>query len=118
MHVERCPPHQEAAASTMKSLATFITLSIFVGTADVEAHSWYPKDCCHDDDCAPVESVVRLVPTGGGVPQLLVTTKRGTTLVPQNLPVRESKDSRMHICVRADPYGGNDVMCLFMPPGM
>ena len=82
------------------------------------AHNWYPHDCCHNDDCAPVESVVQVLPTGGGAPQLIVTTKRGTTLVPQNFPVRESKDGRMHICVRDNEYGDTDVMCLFMPPSM
>ena len=108
----------------MKPFAcTLLALSALWGTASfshepAHAHSWYPKDCCHDEDCAPVESVVRIIPTGGGTPQLIVTTKRGTTLVPLDFPVRESKDSRMHICVRADPYGGKDVMCLFMPPGM
>jgi hypothetical protein len=85
--------------------------------APAEAHSWYPKDCCHDDDCLPVERVVRLAPTGGGAPQFLVT-RRGTTLIPENFPVRESNDSRMHICVRANEYGRDDVMCLFMPPSM
>ena len=99
-------------------VATLVVTCANFAAASATAHGWYPKDCCHDDDCAPVESVVRLVPTGGGSSQLLVTTKRGTTLVPKDFPVRESKDGRMHICVRADPYGGNDVMCLFMPPSM
>jgi hypothetical protein len=101
----------------------FVVVSIVVaGTLlsaiEANAHGWYPKECCHRDDCTPVESVERFVPAGGGVPQLLVTTKRGTTLVPQDFPVRQSKDSRMHICVRANEYGHDDVMCLFMPPSM
>jgi hypothetical protein len=86
--------------------------------SQASAHGWYPMECCSNTDCAPVESVVRIVPTGGGTSQLLVTTRRGTTLVPQNFPVRESKDSQMHICVRGNEYGRDDIMCVFMPPGM
>ena len=104
-------------------LKSFVSLSALVGGAllcstPASTHDWYPMECCHHDDCAPVESVERFVPTGGGAPQLLVATKRGTTLIPENFPVRESKDGRMHICVRANEYGRDDVMCLFMPPSM
>jgi len=27
--------------------------------APAQAHDWYPKECCHDNDCAPVESTAR-----------------------------------------------------------
>ena len=102
---------------TAMALSVLASTAVFCGTP-AKAHGWYPKECCHDDDCAPVESVELLTPTGGGTPQLLITTKRGTTLVPQDFPVRESKDGRIHICVRANEYGRDDVMCLFMPPSM
>jgi hypothetical protein len=82
------------------------------------AHSWYPKDCCHDRDCAPVESMVQFVPTGGSAPQLLVTSKHGRVLIPRDFPVRESRDSRMHVCMRHNEFGKLEVMCLFMPPMM
>ena len=80
------------------------------------AHSWYPKECCNDMDCAPVETVDRLLPTGGGLPQLVVTSKHGKAIVPQGFPVRESKDGRMHVCMRYDEFGNMDVICLFVPP--
>jgi hypothetical protein len=83
-----------------------------------DAHSWYPKECCRNDDCAPVDSVVQVVPVGGGKLQLIVTSRHGTALIPQDFPMRESQDGRMHVCMRADPYGGKDVMCFFTPPGM
>ena len=107
----------------MKIGRSFGAISIVIAGAlfslmEASAHDWYPMECCHHQDCAPIESVARIFPTGGGTPQLLVTTKRGTTLVPQDFPVRESKDSQMHICVRGNEYGSDDVMCLFMPPGM
>lgn len=99
------------------------TASIAVGAmiswlATASAHDWYPVECCNGGDCEPVESVMRIYPPGGGMPQLLVTTKRGSTLLPANFPVRQSKDSRMHICVRGTEYGRDDVKCFFMPPSM
>lgn len=119
----RCSPDR-SGATTMKTIVTaLIGLLLFGSTAlfslrPARAHGWYPKDCCHDNDCAPVESLVRLVPAGGGAPQLVVTSKHGKAIVPQDFPVRESKDGRMHVCMRHDPWGGMDVMCLFIPPGV
>jgi hypothetical protein len=71
------------------------------------AHGWYPKECCHEMDCAPVERIVRLVPTASGLPQLIVTSKHGTAIIPHDYPVRESKDGRMHVCcgqIRGVPW--------------
>jgi hypothetical protein len=83
------------------------------------AHDWYPRECCHDTDCAPVESILRLVPTGAGAPQLIVTSKHGRAIVPQDFPMRESEDGRMHVCMkRYDALGEMEVNCLFIPPTM
>lgn len=108
----------------MKTLVMALTaLAVLVCTtlfwrASARAHGWYPKECCSDMDCAPVESMARFVPIGGGAAQLIVTSKHGKAIVPQNIPVRESKDSRMHVCMRYDEFGHMDVICLFMPPSM
>ena len=99
-------------------LTAVLISAIVTWPTSAKPHSWYPKECCHHDDCAPVESVLTLAPPDGSGPQLLVRSKHGTVLVPRDFPVRQSKDSRMHICVRDDPYGSKDVMCLFMPPSM
>jgi hypothetical protein len=92
-------------------------LSVFAATAflcvPARAHSWYPKECCSGNDCAPVEKVAWLMPAGKGLPQLVVTSKIGTAIVPHDLPVRESKDGRMHVCIQ-DVW----VVCLFIPPPM
>jgi hypothetical protein len=62
--------------------------------------------------------MTRHVPANGGLPQLVVKSKHGTAIIPHDYPVRESKDGRMHVCMRPDPWGAIDVMCLFMPPHM
>jgi hypothetical protein len=101
--------------------STLLALPVLVGMtalAPARGHDWYPNDCCHDIDCAPVESMVRLVPAGGGESQIIVASKHGKASVPLDFPVRESKDSRMHVCLRRQDSGGMDLICLFMPPGM
>ena len=40
-------------------------------------HGWYPRECCHNIDCAPVE---RVEPLADG--SLRVTSRVGTTVVP------------------------------------
>jgi hypothetical protein len=100
-------------------LAVLTAGSAFIWQEAAMAHDWYPIECCHHADCAPVHSVVPIAPTRlGGPPRLIVTTIHGRTLVPEGIPVQVSKDGRMHICVNADPYGDKGVMCLFMPPSM
>lgn len=56
--------------------------------APAYAHSWYPPECCSGQDCAPVESMTWLVLAGGELPQLVVTSKHGTVIVPHDFPVR------------------------------
>ena len=64
-----------------------------------------PQECCTGQDCAPVEKVTWLVPTGGGLPQLVVTSTLGAAVVPTTCLRRESKDGRMHVCIQ-DISGG------------
>jgi hypothetical protein len=68
-----------------------------------------------------VEKVTWFVPVGGGLPQLVVTSAIGAAIVPRDLPVRESEDGQMHVCLRGspnDPFGDVSVICLFIPPPM
>jgi hypothetical protein len=102
----------------MKNLAIHLIVgSVLVGSwpTPAPAHSWYPKDCCNEDDCAPVEAFSLLMPAGRGPPQLVVTSRHGTAVVPQDLPIRVSQDGRMHVCMRLNDFGTWDVMCIFMP---
>src|SRR5262245_39314966 len=87
--------------------------------APAHAHSWYPPECCSGNDCAPVERMTWLVPAGGGLPLLVVTSKHGTAVIAPDFPVRQSKDGRMHVCMlhsATDPFADIVVTCLFMPP--
>ena len=98
----------------------FVALSVVAGTAipaPAKAHAWYPHECCHDKDCAPVESMAPIVPAGGGAPQVVVASKHGKAILRRSASIRESKDSRMHVCMGRYDTGDMEVICLFLPPG-
>ena len=100
------------------SLAALSLLASTAVSLPATAHGWYPNECCNDMDCAPVDSMAPLVPAGGGAPQVIVRSKHGTAILRHDFPVLESKDSRMHVCMRRHDSGDMDVICLFIPPGM
>jgi hypothetical protein len=91
-----------------------LVLGLMVALA--AAHSWYPPECCHDVDCAPVESISRIQPEDGSAPLLRVTSRVGTIVIPAGFPARHSKDHRMHICLSYDEFGGRALLCWFVPP--
>ena len=86
------------------STILWLVAAIALWPAPVAAHSWYPKECCSGNDCAPVEKATWLVSAGGGSPQLVVTSGVGTAIVPHNLPVH---DSRMAACTSAFKTSGS-----------
>lgn len=99
-------------------------LAFLLAATPAAAHDWYPLECCHDMDCAPVDRA-EIVPTPataepqGTAPQpraMIVTTRHGTALVPANFPRRESKDHRMHACMMPGADGRMQLICIFMPP--
>ena len=49
---------------------------------------------------------------------MLVTTKHGSVVVPANFPRRESKDHRMHACMRPGQGGSMRLICIFLPPAI
>jgi len=98
----------------------FASMLTLAAIAPAFAHEWYPMECCSGMDCAPVEKTERVpIPNDPtALPMLLVTTKHGTVMIPRNFPFRESKDNRMHVCMRptgvpADPMR---LLCVFVPP--
>jgi len=80
------------------------------------AHSWYPVECCHQQDCAEVTEVSFVAADPEKMPLMVVTTVHGTATVAPTAKRYPSKDARMHACLT---LGKNikDVRCLFLPPG-
>jgi hypothetical protein len=106
-------------AKAMKiSVAAIFAVTIFGVTApSASAYDWYPHECCHDKDCAPVESMTLITPAGGGAPYMVVASKHGQAILRRDFPTRESKDSRVHVCLGQYDTGEKEVICIFIPPG-
>jgi hypothetical protein len=79
------------------------------------ARSWYPDTCVAVDLCAPVDNVSWQTPADGGTPQLFISSPHGKAFVSKNFPVKRSKDGRVHVCLRYDPFGDLEVTCLLVP---
>jgi hypothetical protein len=107
----------------------WLLAALLAAATPVAAHDWYPMECCSGLDCAAVEKVEILTPPAMasmiGTPaqanplgSMVVTTKHGSVVVPANFPRRESKDHRMHACMRPGHGGTMRLICLFMPPAI
>ena len=90
-----------------------LLIVILAGTNAAAAigHDWYPMECCHGMDCAPVDRVDMSGPGG-----MTVTSRHGTAVIPENMPRRESLDQRMHVCMQPSSFGRMRVICVFIPP--
>jgi hypothetical protein len=118
---------------------TWYLAALLMAAMPAAAHDWYPIECCHSLDCAPVDKVEILDTPGtanligtsavAALPSAMrVTSKLGTVVVPADFPRKESKDSRMHVCMRPatsaaqtpNPDGSRPMrlICIFMPPAM
>lgn len=94
----------------LSALAAKAVVALLCSAMSAQAHDWYPLECCHQFDCAPVDQAV------AAGDDLVVTTKIGTAPVPPNMERRQSKDHRVHACI-APRDGKMSVICIFMPPG-
>ena len=92
------------------ALVPALTLGPLAG-GRLAAHDWYPLECCHGMDCAPVDRVDG-TESGG----MTVTSRLGTARVPPSMARRESKDNQMHVCMRPNRSGAMQVICIFVPP--
>jgi hypothetical protein len=93
------------------------TVALWAAIRRADAHDWYPTECCHGMDCAPVDKSQLLTPSNANAtPAMVVTTKYGTAVVPPDFPRRESRDNRMHACMRQGATGRMHLLCIFLPP--
>jgi hypothetical protein len=85
--------HMGRATSQLFSALVVCLGGIALCPPGTRGHDWYPMECCHQMDCAPVESAdYTTAVASGDIPQWVVTTRHGSAVVPQNIPLRESKD--------------------------
>jgi len=79
------------------------------------AHSWYPKECCSNQDCVPADAI--LDNEHGGK---IVVVGQTNIPIPDNFIARSSPDNRIHVSFRTtagEQYGGPSFipLCLFVP---
>jgi hypothetical protein len=87
-----------------------LTAMLVLFSSAADAHSWYPKDCCHDGDCHPVPCD-ELIETRNGI------MWRGVVLF-NDAQVKASHDQFCHVCAKKQtgtvlPYLP---LCAFIAP--
>ena len=87
-------------------------LAIAVGSSAAEAHSWYPGECCSDNDCAPIPLVESPREEGGGF-----TLVDGRRVSYRDL--KPSPDGRWHLCEQKWPANTRErkILCIYGPIG-
>ena len=89
--------------------------TIIFGSASVQAHDWYPIECCARGDCMAAKGI-----EGDGYGGMTATVEDLRVAIPEGLTPRPSQDSRIHVCFRtfANEIDGNIIIrpiCLFLP---
>ena len=91
----------------MRKVICLLTIAQLTMSA-ADAHSWYPKECCSDDDCRPVPCT-ELTQTNLGM------MWRGRVIF-NEMQTHESLDQFCHVCIKANidilPYLP---ICVFVP---
>jgi hypothetical protein len=83
-----------------------IVAQLIVSAAD--AHSWYPKECCSDNDCRPVPCA-ELTKTNLGL------MWRGLVFF-NEMQTHDSLDQLCHVCVKSHPgFVPYLPICVFIP---
>lgn len=85
-----------------------VALSILLSAPAALAHSWYPKDCCHGEDCVPVNSIEKIP---GKPYQIWHTDKFGPVQVDDTVMKdrsRVSEDGGYHICAVPSEQTGKE----------
>jgi hypothetical protein len=74
------------------------------------AHSWYPPQCCNEQDCRKVDRIEHL-PDG----TMLLHTGMLVVQVPRGFKEMPSKDADAHVCFYRNYMGRYVPRCVFMP---
>ncbi|HEX7960715.1 MAG TPA: hypothetical protein VF493_12400 [Terriglobales bacterium] len=86
---------------------TRLLLALLLLSSEAMAHSWYPMECCHDQDCRKVPCD-ELVETPNGYLFDGVTFSKAME--------RPSKDRWCHVCIMGSG-GGRRGLCVFTQQG-
>lgn len=73
-------------------------------TIVVNAHSWFPIECCSGNDCKEITEFSEIGD------KWLISTKEATVLIDKSFPIRSSLDAKKYVCIH-----NKKVYCLFFP---
>lgn len=106
--------HWLSGEAASAAWVTTLALAFNLLGSPASAHGWYPRACCHDQDCGPVTALEYLKDGG-----MRVTTSVGTAIVPKGYAIQPSLDGKAHACMRQigpdEEHFGFMVVCLFLP---
>ena len=94
----------------MPKLICLLAAAFTLVTGAASAHSWYPQECCHDNDCQPVPCAELSYHDKD-----VVWRKHIYFSGPM---IRESKDGSCHVCVKEGLSAGIIPylpLCVFVP---
>ena len=94
----------------MPKLVCLLAAALMLVSGAANAHSWYPKECCHDKDCRPIPCAELTVTANGDV------MWKGVFYFSSPM-LRDSLDGQCHVCVEGlnanIPY--YLPLCVFVP---
>ena len=89
----------------MPKLVCLLAAALMLVSGAATAHSWYPKECCHDNDCRPVPCAELSYRDKD-----VVWRKHIYFNGPM---IRESKDGDCHVCVQEASTPALFLICRF-----
>ena len=96
------PPNAIFAAITLAAAIS--------GPSVLQAHSWYPAQCCTGQDCKKVDQLDYL-PDGS----ILMHFGGQQVVVPRGFSMQPSQDLEAHVCVFRGSNGRWMPRCVFLP---
>jgi hypothetical protein len=94
----------------MPKLVCLLATALMLVTGAATAHSWYPQECCHDNDCRPVPCAELSYHDKDVVWRKHIYFSGSM--------IRESRDGSCHVCVKEGLNAGIIPylpLCVFVP---
>lgn len=99
-----------AARSILWAMHASLAVGCMLALSRAHAHSWYPPQCCNDNDCRKVDRIDTL-PNG----DLVMHFGSHEVAVPRSFEKQPSRDENAHVCVYRTISGRWAPRCVFLP---
>ena len=104
------PMQRNAARRILLVVYTSFTVGCALVPSRTLAHSWYPPQCCNENDCRQVDRIDDL--SNGDV---VMHFGGQEVLVPRSFEKQPSRDHNAHVCVYRTISGRWAPRCVFLP---